>query len=239
VTSHPSTRSADDRAGGVLARAWTPRRFSIAVEVGLWLWIAAATVDGLLRPLLGATGLGILHGTYWGAHPLVDATLTEDAAATVTQPTVLPGYLVGGPFPRGEYVETLGLDGFTVAVGDGMSARQWFGLVGGELAGAVTVVALALFVLMVRDLRRGDLFRGANLHRLYVVAAVIGVGGTLSEVLLAWGRTAVLQADRLGGAAALDWTVSLNPLILGGALLVVAEALRQGIRMRADTEGLV
>lgn len=235
-----STGSPTAPTASLAARAWTPRRFSILIEAGLWLWLAADVVDGVLRPLLGSPGLGLLYGTYWGRRPSIDATLTEDALASVPESTVLPGPLVGGPFPPGEYVETSGLDGFTVAVQDGMSPRQWTGLVGGEiLAALVSVVTLSLFILMVRDLRRGDLFRPLNLTRLYRAAVVLAVGGTAAELLTLWGRHGVLLAERLGGVAVLDWTVSLNPLLLGVALLVVAEALRQGIRMRADTEGLV
>jgi hypothetical protein len=235
-----SAGSAATPAPSLAARAWTPRRFSILVEAGLWLWMAANIVDGVLRPLLGSPGLGLLYGTYWGRRPSVDATLTEDALARVPESAVLPGPLVGGPFPPGEYVETYGLDGFTVVVQDTMSARQWTGLVGGEiLAAVVSAVVLSLFILMVRDLRRGDLFRPLNLTRLYRAAVVLAVGGMASVLLHVWGRHGVLLADRLDGVAVLDWTVSLNPLLLGVALLVVAEALRQGIRLRADTEGLV
>lgn len=213
---------------------------SLVLQVALGIWIASTLVEHVLRPILGPTLLGIATGPFWGWPGSIDATITEETWLTGTPPSDLPGMLVGGPFERGEYVETTGPTGITIAIHQPMTFRQFVGVAGAEiLMGLVVVIALTLALLIVRDLRGGQLFAPGTLRRTYVIAAVVGIGGTLAEIAGAWGRVGILRGPVVAGLVEVDWSVSFAPLYIGLGIAAATEVVRQGIRMRHDVEGLV
>jgi hypothetical protein len=215
------------------------------LEGALWVLLAVVLVTQVVRPLVGPSMLGIGQGPYWGVDREVRADLSADvwakAAAELggTLPASLGRGLGAGEYHQGEAVESTLPNSVQVQAWD-PDLRQTVGLGGSALlAGVVVAVALVLAILVVRDLRRGRLFRAANLRRVYAAAVVVGFGGMLAQALGAWGRVGILESPRLAGYVEPSWSVSFVPLVVGLTLAGGAEVLRLGARMQRDVEGLV
>lgn len=231
------------------ARGWRApgaRISAVALELVLWLLLGVVLLTGVARPLAGDAMLGVGTGPYWGAAPSVTAHVSDSVWQRVWDelgedlPAIGPGMLVGGPFERGEYVEATLPNQADIAVRSPMTFQQMVGVAGAQLlSGLVIAAALVLAIRIVRDLRRGRLFTTTNLTRVYAVAAVLGIGGTIAEVGRAWGRVGVLTSPRLADYVDVDWTLSLTPLVLGLTIAAGAEILRLGMRLQRDVEGLV
>lgn len=119
--------------------------------------------------------------------------------------------------------------------------RQRVGLIGTTtLRGLLAIAVLALLLFMVRTLRSGDPFVPANARRIYAIAAIVGIGGPLTDLLGQWGRHGVLEHPRIAPLVVPEsYHLSLLPLAIGLAIAVAAEVFRQGIALRADVDGLV
>lgn len=231
------------------ARTATDARVRVTsglLEAVLWALVVIAALTSVVRPLVGPAALSVGRGPYWGLAPTLQAdvkdSVWEEAAEANggSLPDIGPGYLVGGPFARGDYVEASLPNSTDVSVWAPMTFRQVVAFAGAPiLGGLVVVAALLLAILVVRDLRRGRLFTSVNLRRTYAIAAVVGIGGTLAEVAGAWGRVGVLKSPVLDGYVSVSWSVSWMPLVVGLAIACAAEVLRLGARMQRDVEGLV
>jgi len=215
------------------------------LEAVLWATLVVALVTQVVRPLVGPSMLGWGQGPYWGTDREIRADLSPEvwakAAAELggTLPAALMRGLSDGEYGRGEAVESTLPNSVQLQAWD-PDLRQRMALGGSALlAGLVIAVALLLAILVARDLRRGLLFRAVNLRRVYVAAAVVGIGGMLAQVLGAWGRLGILEAPRLAGYVEASWSVSFVPLVVGLTLAGGAEVLRLGVRMQHDVEGLV
>lgn len=119
--------------------------------------------------------------------------------------------------------------------------RQRVGLIGTTtLRGLLAIAVLALLLFMVRTLRSGDPFVPANARRIYAIAAIVGIGGLLTDLLGQWGRHGVLEHPRIAPLVDPEsYHLSLLPLAVGVAIAVAAEVFRQGTSLRADVDGLV
>jgi hypothetical protein len=235
-------------SAGVAARsrARGARISAVALEIVLWLVLALVVTTNVARPLLSPAMLGGGTGPYWGAPPSITARVSdsvwERAASELGDnfPEFGPGSVTGGPFERGESVEATLPNRADISVLSPMTFRQMVGVAGAEfLSGLVMAAAIVVAILIVRDLRQGLLFRSTNLRRVYLVAAVLGIGGMVAEVGKAWGRIGVLTSPRVADYVYADWTVSFRPLILALTIAVGAEILRLGMRLQRDVEGLV
>ncbi len=105
----------------------------------------------------------------------------------------------------------------------------------------VGVIALLLWRLL-RAVAAGDPFRPGNALLVLWVAVVTAVGGTAAQIADQVAADAVL--DHLGlagrGSPVAPWyELSLVPILVAALLVVLADALRTGARMRADLDGLV
>jgi hypothetical protein len=223
----------------------TARAAAIVLEAMLWLALAATLVNQVVRPLLSEALLRVGRGPFWGSVPSVPARLSDSTWHTAVEQMggSLPPALrheFSGPYERGGYVDVTIPTGVEISVWDPMTFRQMVGVAGAELLGGLVITAaLLLTILIVHDLRRGELFSPRNLRRVYVVAAVVGAGGMLAQVAAAWGRVGVLESPRIAGVVDVAWTVSFTPLIVGLAIAVGAEILRLGMRMQDEVRWLV
>jgi hypothetical protein len=123
----------------------------------------------------------------------------------------------------------------------GPDFRQRKAVIGTQtLRGLLAIAVLALLLLMVRTLRVGDPFVPANARRMYAIAATVGIGGLLADLLGQWGRHGVLDNPRVAPFVIPEsYHLPLLPLAIGVAIAVAAEVFRQGTLLRADVDGLV
>lgn len=237
-----------DRSGNHarVPRPTNTRVSAVVLELVLWAVTGLVLAINVARPLARDALLGIGRGPYWGLAPSVTANVSDPAwqreieALSRRAWPDWPGWMVGGPFPRGEYIEAVLTNQAVISVWSPMTFRQMVGVAGAEhLSGLVMAAALVLGILIVRDLRHGRLFTTRNLKRVYTIAIVLGVGGMLAEAAGVWGRIGILTSPPIAGYVDVDWTMSLTPLILGLTFAAGAEVLRIGMRMQHDVEGLV
>jgi hypothetical protein len=235
TVGHARTESSPARARAVAG----------VLEGLLWVLLAVVVVTHVVRPLVSPSLLALGEGPYWGTDRSVRADLSpgvwESAAAELdgTLPSALGRGLGSREYAHGEAVESTLPNSVELQAWD-PTFRQAMGLGGADLVGGVVAAgALVIGILVVRDLRRGRLFRPVNLRRAYLAAVVVGAGGMLAEVARAWGRVAILGVPRLAGYVLPSWSVSFVPLILGLTIAGGVEVLRLGVRMQADVEGLV
>ncbi len=117
---------------------------------------------------------------------------------------------------------------------------QRLGLVGGRLVGGLTALGvLALLWKITRSLRRGEVFARQNARRLSAIALTVGVGGTVAQLLTAFGTVRVVDAEFVRGSVTPVFELSYLPLLGALGVAVLAEVFRQGAALREDVEGLV
>jgi len=208
-----------------------------ALEGLLVAAIVLVVVFGVLRPAVGPAGLGLGRGPTFGVTPEVNVTLDADAVNITTDPQ-LPT-----------------LDGRTVAVGDGLEfliptgtkvavqipdLRQRLAFGATPLfGGLLSIAVLVLLLLITRTLRHGDPFVASNARRLYIIAALVGIGGQATVLLTNWGQLGVLHHPDVAPYVITEVSTTFVPLIAGFGIAVAAEIFRQGTRLRAELEGLV
>lgn len=190
--------------------------------------LAAASVAVVLAlvlaPLLGPGGLGLTGGPQLSVQ------------ATLSRPVTDAPSLLQAP---GENVELSGLPQVTATLLS-PSYDQRLGLLGGRLIGGLTALGVLLLLWQItRSLRRDEVFARVNARRLTWLAVVLGVGGTLAQLLTAFGTVRVLDAEFVRGSVTPVFELSFLPLLGALGVGVLAEVFRQGAALREDVEGLV
>ena len=209
----------------------------VILQVLLIVAMASVAYSQVFLPLTGPGGLWSSPGRY---APSVDVTL--DYRTVLKDPNTSPfrfpetSYLPPGDPPLEFLLPTR--THVTVYEPD---LRQRVGLIGTtSLRGLLAIAVLLFLLLMVRTLRSGDPFVPANARRMYAIAATVGIGGPLADLLGQWGRHGVLDNPKVAPLIIREsYHLSLMPLAIGVAIAVAAEVFRQGISLRADVEGLV
>lgn len=178
----------------------------------------------VLAPLLGPGGLDVVGGRQL----YVEATLSRP----VTD-------VSGVREALGETVEVSGLPRVTATLLS-PSYDQRLGLLGGRLIGGLTALGVLLLLWqIVRSLRRDEVFARVNARRLSRLAVVLGVGGTVAQLLTAFGTVRVVDAEFVRGSVTPVFELSFLPLLGALGVGVLAEVFRQGAALREDVEGLV
>lgn len=214
------------------------RAASTALEVVLALCIAAAVLVGVIRPMIGAAGLALAGGPFFGKYPGVSAAVDLERVRVATSPE-LPSLAERGEVFAGDALELTIPHDTTVAVYH-PDLTQFLGLVGPQiLGGLLATIVLVLLLRIVRTLRTGDPFVPDNAARLYLIAGVVGIGGQAAVLLRAWGERAVLSHPAVADYVLDDVQISLLPLVAGLGVAVAAEVFRQGAALRKDLEGVV
>ena len=216
------------------------KRIGSAVILEILVIVAMASVaySQIFIPLTSIGGVRSMTGRYV---PTVEVTLEYGAVLKDpgTSPFRFPE-LGAGELVPGNSLEFLLPTRTKVMVWE-PDARQRIGVTGAPaLRGLLAIAVLALLLLMVRTLRSGDPFVPTNARRMYAIAATVGLGGLLADLLGQWGRHGVLDNPRIAPLVVREsYHLSLMPLAIGVAIAVAAEVFRQGTLLRADVEGLV
>lgn len=210
------------------------------IELALIAAAVGTALFGVIRPLIGPGGLGIGRGYVFGAPPKVDVSLEKGPDLRVFTEPSLP--LSGGAdrtIGAAEGTEFAMPFGTTVSVWS-PDLRQTVGLVGGPvLAALVTIAALVILVLIVHSFRYGKAFVPANSSRLFLITAVMGLGGQAAAALVYWGHVGVLQHPAVEPYVLQDAQMSFLPLMMGLGILLLAEVFRQGVALQHEVDQTV
>lgn len=111
--------------------------------------------------------------------------------------------------------------------------------VGQLFAPMLTSVGIWVLFRLIRSMRSGDPFTNANERRLWLLAGVIGIGGTLNSMVKAFTDLLLIQRSAAADMFEVSATVSFLPLILGLVIALLAFVWRIGITMGEELEGTI
>jgi hypothetical protein len=162
-----------------------------------------------------------------GAEPQVMFPWTETASGTADAATGLPPVELA-PWHSLELI---------------FWAPTWpdrIGFAGPKLAEqAMVLVVLWLLWLVVRTVPAGEIFTPANARRMLTIGAVVALGGSAVQLLTYLAHRAIISRSAADGILEVAFSLSFLPLLAGAVILLLAEVFRQGVRLRADVDGLV
>lgn len=214
-------------------------RILLAAAIAVQVWVA-------LSFLIGPWGLGVdvprlggwipegvfqMHADGVLAEPpAVDIDLeyanTGDGATDVS--TGLPAVELSGPYTA------------TVNILNPTRGEQ-FGYVTIE-ALVPTLAAVVLWVLLrvVSSVSKGTPFTETNAKRMWLLAALIGVGGTLASFANSWLDAYLISQSAAAPAFQTSQvTFDVWPLVVGLVVGVIALTWDRGVALEEDTEGLI
>jgi hypothetical protein len=112
-----------------------------------------------------------------------------------------------------------------------------------DLPGLFDAVPILLGIywlfLVARTLRAGDPFAPQNPRRVFGISILIAVGSLGDSVLTAFTNHLLVAGTSLEDHVPFALHISFLPLGIAAIVAALAEAFRVGVRLRADTEGLV
>ena len=106
-------------------------------------------------------------------------------------------------------------------------------------AQALALTVLVLLWRIVGTVASGEVFVRENARRMLAIGLIVAVGGSVAQVLRYLGWVDMIAHSAAAGVVKAEWSFSFLPLLAGAVILLLAEVFRQGVRMRADVEGLV
>ncbi|MEV0154023.1 DUF2975 domain-containing protein [Micromonospora sp. NPDC050686] len=113
-------------------------------------------------------------------------------------------------------------------------------LAGPELAAQALILAvLWLLRRIVRTVPAAEVFADANARRIVLIGLLVAVGGSAVQLLGYAADRAVVARSAAAGVVDAAFSFSFVPLAIGAIVLLLAEVFRQGVRLRADVDGLV
>lgn len=132
--------------------------------------------------------------------------------------------------------------------GSSLATVTFWGPTAAERAAYATVhIFFLLMVLLVElllwrflaTISTGDPFSRSNEGRLWKIAGLVGIGGTIAVAANSWLSTFLIERSPAAGLFATRTIFSIEPLIWGALLAVLATVWRAGVGMREDTDGLI
>jgi hypothetical protein len=114
------------------------------------------------------------------------------------------------------------------------------GFAGPQLATQVLIL-LVLWLLwrIVRTVPTAEVFTPANAGRMAWIGLTVAVGGSAVQLLGYAAHKAIIARSAAAGIVDVAFSFSFLPVVVGAVVLLLAEVFRQGIRLRADVDGLV
>ncbi|MDR1295139.1 MAG: DUF2975 domain-containing protein [Bifidobacteriaceae bacterium] len=223
------------RIGSRAALAWT-------FEGILWASIGVQALAGIVAPLAGLAHQDDPPGT-----PGDMIRLTGEANRLVlplTEAGIKAVYGNSAAIPSGDTAHVAGVYLTPTTTAQITLARtgiaEIIATVGTAILGSIILIgAFAILISIVRTIRRGDPFEPRNVTRLYALAFTL-IGGWILVTAIHMVATAAVASSAV--LAPLAWwsvDISLTPFFVGLSIMVIAVVFQQGVRLRADTEGLV
>lgn len=216
-----SSMSEQVPAAAALGARFTLTKVRRAVpELLLAVTAAGVAFSSVVRPLTGSGGYLPRLGS--GVDPWPRVSVPVDAVLTATAGPAVDPSTLGIPVPGGLQ------PGMSVGIFRGLTDGERFGLVGGQvLLGLISVAALVVMLLLARSLRRRRATRAGVSRGLFVVAALVGLGGQAAVLLRTSGENHALGRSNLPVGGLDPHQVSWAPLVIGLAVAVVAHVVRR------------
>lgn len=214
-------------------------RVLLAAAIAVEVWIA-------LSFLIGPWGLGVDVPRFGGwipegifqmhaegvlaGPPEVDIDLawvnTSDGATDVS--TGLPAVELSGPSTA------------TVGILNPTRGEQFAYVTIGALVPALAAVVLWVLLRVVSSVSKGTPFTEINAKRLWLLAALIGVGGTLASFAHNWVDAYLISQSAAAPAFQTSQvTFEVWPLLVGLVVGVIALTWDRGVALERDAEGLI
>jgi len=214
-------------------------RVLLIVGIAVEVWIAASFLIGPYGwgvdvPRLGGSvpeGVFVMHadGVLAGIPEVgTDLSWANTSEGAVDVSTGLPAVELSGPY---------------TAVANFLNPsrlEQSAYVVIGALTPILVAVVLWILLRVVSSVGHGSPFTEANARRLWFLAGLIGIGGTVASAANGWldsfliSRSAAAPAFRTSQVSLEAW-----PLLVGLLVAVVAFTWNHGVALEKDTEGLV
>jgi hypothetical protein len=114
------------------------------------------------------------------------------------------------------------------------------GFAGPQLA-AQAVILLVLWLLwrIIRTVSTAEVFTPANARRMVGIGLAVAVGGSAVQLLGYAAHKGILARSAAAGIVDITFSFSYLPLVIGAIVLLLAEVFRQGVRLRAEVDGLI
>lgn len=186
--------------------------------------------------LLAATAYWVNGLTVVGASVTVPVAVTESTAASPGDTGRVDIAVAGLPDGVSVWADA---DSLSLTAWDSTASEQMLTRGDELLLGVGVAVAAWLVYPVLGGLAQGRPFQRGAARRLAWLAVLIATLSVLAPLVPALAAIAV--QGRLGLDEPVTWIAqwSLAPLLLAGAVLVVAEAFRRGEQVSRDVEGLV
>ncbi|GHJ44150.1 hypothetical protein Cs7R123_14920 [Catellatospora sp. TT07R-123] len=107
------------------------------------------------------------------------------------------------------------------------------------LAQALILLVLWLLWRTVRTVPAGEVFTVGNARRMVGVGLAVAAGGSAVQLVAYQAHRLVVEHSAAAGVVRAVFSFSWVPLVAGAVVLLLAEVFRQGVRLRADVDGLV
>ena len=121
-----------------------------------------------------------------------------------------------------------------------LSERLGQALPGLLIAAMAVAVAWLLFQLL-RDTQAKEPFTRRNVRRINLIALIVGVGGVLGQLAVAFADNAIYLTGRLPHSSFVPFEATFSPAPLFAMFVIafIGEVFRRGVALRDDVEGLV
>ncbi len=208
----------------VRAVGWI-RLFEALLIVGMVIGALSIVATVLDQP-----GLGVIGDT----QPFVDRELAQPVDLKDVGSAMIDGRPVVGVVEVGEPVTAR----FTFVDPDDTDVRVIWVL--WQVAGSLLWLAgLGLVLSIVRSAKHGDPFVRANVRRLWWLAALLAIGGTVYSMLSGFAAVLMVQRSAAADLTPIQFTVDFLWILLGIAIAALATVWRVGVGLREDVDGMV
>ncbi len=109
----------------------------------------------------------------------------------------------------------------------------------GALVPVLAAVILWVLLRVVSSVNKGTPFTETNARRMWLLAALIGIGGTLASFADNWVDVYLISHSAAAPAFQTQVTIDVWPLLVGLVVGVIALTWDRGVALELDTEGLI
>ena len=212
----------------------------IGLLVGVLMVAAVLAAISLIGVVLGTYGLDLLGGETL-AQPVMHLEVeirepvdlgdilewSDGTNGTVDAATGLPPVELGG-----RYTGNLSFWGPS-------STQKLLYVLYRSLPAVLGLVGIGLILKMLGSLSQGSPFTSANERRMWMIAALIGIGGSLYSAFAVWFNGWMIENSAAASHADSLARFEFLPIVAGGLVAILTYIWRNGIALEYEVEGMV